>query len=71
LHRFTWIKDERIQELPIEWNWLVDEYEHNRDAKLLHFTLAIPAVQSYEDCDHSTQWWDEFHRTVEVDQRRE
>ena len=70
LHRFTWINDDRIQALPLEWNWLVDEYEHNDDAKLLHFTLAIPAVQSYHDCDHSGAWWDEFHRTVEVDERR-
>lgn len=70
LHRFQWLKDERIQELPREWNWLVDEYEHNDDAKLLHFTLAIPAVQSYEDCDHSVEWWNELHRTMEVDEAR-
>lgn len=71
LHRFGWIKDEkRIQELPLHWNWLVDEYAHNSDAKLLHFTIAVPAVTSYEDCDHSTEWWDEFHRTIEVDERR-
>jgi lipopolysaccharide biosynthesis glycosyltransferase len=26
LHRFTWLQDERIGELPPEWNWLPDEY---------------------------------------------
>jgi len=25
LHRFQWIDDERIGELPIEWNWLPDD----------------------------------------------
>jgi lipopolysaccharide biosynthesis glycosyltransferase len=70
LHRFQWLKDERIQELPKEWNHLVDEYDHNDDAKLLHFTLAIPAVSSYEDCDHSQEWWQEFHRSIDVDEKR-
>ena len=26
LHRFSWLDDERIGELPPEWNWLPDEY---------------------------------------------
>jgi lipopolysaccharide biosynthesis glycosyltransferase len=69
LHRFSWLKDERIQALPPAWNHLVDEYDHNDDAKLLHFTLAIPAISSYEDCDHSTEWWDEYHKVVEVNER--
>jgi hypothetical protein len=27
LHRFSWIDDERIGELPPEWNWLDVEYD--------------------------------------------
>ncbi len=42
LHRFTWCTDDRIGELPPEWNWLPDEYGSNPDAKLLHFTLGTP-----------------------------
>jgi hypothetical protein len=31
LHRFTWLlDDERIGELPIEWNWLPDEFGAKR-----------------------------------------
>ena len=26
LHRFSWLEDEEIGELPIEWNWLAIEY---------------------------------------------
>jgi len=70
LHRFSWVKDERIQALPLEWNWLVDEYDHNDEAKNLHFTIALPAVTAYEDCDHSAEWWEEFHRTIHVDDVR-
>lgn len=70
LHRLAWLKDERIQALPREWNHLVDEYDHDDAAKLLHFTIAIPAVTAYEDCDHSAEWWDEYHKTIHVDDVR-
>jgi hypothetical protein len=42
LHRFSWLDDDRIQELPIEWNWLPDEFGANTNAKLLHYTLGTP-----------------------------
>lgn len=61
LHRFEWTSTDRIGSLPLVWNWLVDEYEHNDDAKLLHYTLAIPAIHGYEDSDHAKEWWDEYH----------
>ena len=67
LHRFQWLEDERIGEIPKTWNWLVDEYEHNDRAKLLHYTIGIPAFQAYRDCDHSGEWWREFHKVVEVE----
>jgi hypothetical protein len=37
---FRWLDDERIGELPIEWNWLPDEFGVNPEAKLLHYTLG-------------------------------
>lgn len=42
LHRFEWIPDDKIGELPKEWNWLPDEYGANKDAKLIHPTLGTP-----------------------------
>ena len=41
-HRFSWLPDEAIGELPLEWNWLADEYGYNNKAKLLHWTAGIP-----------------------------
>lgn len=38
LQRLTWT--DRIGSLPLEWNWLVGEYEDNPDAKVLHWTLG-------------------------------
>jgi lipopolysaccharide biosynthesis glycosyltransferase len=32
LHRFTWLSDDEIGELPIEWNWLAKEFDRNEDA---------------------------------------
>jgi lipopolysaccharide biosynthesis glycosyltransferase len=58
LHRFTWIEDSRIGELPPEWNWLPDEYGANSDAKLLHYTLGAPCFHEFA----TTPQGDEWHR---------
>ena len=58
LHRFTWIEDKRIGQLPIEWNWLPDEFGVNPDAKLLHYTLGAPCFTEFA----TTPQGDEWHR---------
>lgn len=68
LHRFQWLNNGRIGELAPAWNHLVDEYDHNDEAKLLHYTLGVPAFSAYEDCDHSVEWWDELHKVTDVDE---
>jgi hypothetical protein len=55
LHRFSWLDDSEIGELPIEWNWL-DEYGPNDDAKLLHWTTGIPGFYQYRDAPHAQEW---------------
>jgi hypothetical protein len=57
LHQFKWLKPgQRIGELPLEWNWLVGEYDPNWNAKMLHFTLGGPWFEEYEGCDHAGAW---------------
>lgn len=56
LHRFSWIDDNRIGELPPEWNWLPDEYGPNTDAKLLHYTLGTPCFQEFADTPQGNEW---------------
>jgi lipopolysaccharide biosynthesis glycosyltransferase len=58
LHRFTWLEDDDIGELPEEWNWLPDEYGANNEAKLLHYTLGTPSFQEFA----TTPMGDEWHR---------
>lgn len=56
LHRFSWLEDDRIGELPPEWNWLPDEYGANSDAKLLHYTLGTPCFHEFADTPQSEEW---------------
>lgn len=60
LHRFGFIEDERIGELPREWNWLADEYGPNPAARLLHWTAGTPAFEHYRNAPH----FDAFERQV-------
>jgi lipopolysaccharide biosynthesis glycosyltransferase len=56
LHRFTWIPDNQIGELPIEWNWLPDEFGANTDAKLLHYTLGTPCFNEFATSPMADEW---------------
>lgn len=67
LHRFAWLEDSRIGEIPLTWNWLCDEYEHNEDAKLYHWTLGVPGITQFEDADHCAAWHDEFDLTMQCE----
>jgi hypothetical protein len=59
LHRFAWLEDPHIGELPLEWNWLVAEYPYNPDARLVHFTIGGPWFEAYRDCDYADEWFAE------------
>jgi lipopolysaccharide biosynthesis glycosyltransferase len=58
VHRFSWLDDSLIGELPIEWNWLPDEFGANLSAKLLHYTLGTPSFHEFA----TTPMGDEWHR---------
>jgi len=56
LHRFSWLEDEEIGELPIEWNWLAIEYADNPLAKLIHYTLGAPCFKDYRATSMAENW---------------
>jgi lipopolysaccharide biosynthesis glycosyltransferase len=56
LHRFTWVPDDAIGELPIAWNWLPDEFGRNDDAKLLHWTLGTPCFHDFAHHAMAEEW---------------
>ena len=58
LHQFKWLESEDlIGSLPLEWNWLVGEYEKNDAAKLYHFTVGGPYFDEYKNCDYAADWF--------------
>lgn len=59
LHRFNWLDDAAIGDLPIEWNWLVQEYTYNPDAGIAHFTRGGPWFDEYRGCDYAQEWFAE------------
>jgi len=63
LHRFTWLRDEQIGEIPREWNWLTTEYPDNYDAKLLHYTLGTPCFKDYWSAEMADEWHAHYART--------
>jgi lipopolysaccharide biosynthesis glycosyltransferase len=63
LHRFEWLDDARIGELPIEWNWLPDEFGPNENAKLLHYTLGAPCFHEFVDTPMNEVWHKERELT--------
>jgi hypothetical protein len=62
LHRFQWLEDGLIGKLPLEWNWLVGEYDYKPEAKIVHFTLGGPYFDDYRDCDYAEEWLEENRR---------
>ena len=69
LHRFSWIDDDRIGELPREWNWLPDEFGANPEAKLLHYTLGTPCFYEFADTPQASEWHSERILTEYCQQR--
>jgi len=60
LHQFEWTKEERIGELPPEFNHLVGEYPENPDASIVHFTLGTPCFDGYENQEFADEWREEL-----------
>lgn len=67
LHRFQWLNDEEVGELPLEWNWLVGEYPERSGLKLYHHTLGSPGFSHYADCYSSDDWHQYYLNAVHME----
>lgn len=56
LHRFCWLKDTEIGELPQEWNHLVGYTKGQKNPKLVHFTNGLPDMLGYEGQEYADEW---------------
>ncbi|XP_072986975.1 protein CDI-like [Typha latifolia] len=65
LHRFMWLDDAEIGEVPYVWNFLVG---HNKIVpedpttvpKALHYTSGGPWFEAYKDCEFAELWLEEL-----------
>ncbi|NKQ88197.1 glycosyltransferase [Rhizobium ruizarguesonis] len=71
LHQFKWLESEDlIGELPVTWNYLVNEYDYREDAKNVHFTDGGPYFDEYRNDDYAEEWFAARERLLFVQQRR-
>ena len=67
LHQFKWLEREHmVGELPFEWNWLVGEYDYDKYAKNVHWTLGGPWYKEFKDEDYADEWHKLYKETTEV-----
>jgi hypothetical protein len=70
LHQFKWLNgDQHIGELPVVWNYLVNEYEYRPDAKIVHFTDGGPYFSEYRNDDYADEWFTMRDRMLYAAQR--
>ena len=57
-HRFQWLSDDEIGELPHEYNWLVNHYHEPKDGtpKAIHYTEGGPWFDNYKHCEYGLHW---------------
>ena len=67
LHQFKWCPDHRIGDLPLEWNWLVGEYDYREPVNNLHFTIGGPWDKAFADCDYADRWQQELNDMLYAD----
>lgn len=56
LHRFYWLHDAEIGELPAQWNWLVCVQPMPEKPALAHFTNGGPWLPSWKGAEHDELW---------------
>ena len=57
LHRFQFLNDEEIGEIPLEWNWLEGEYDKpETPPAVIHFTNGGPWFDNWQEVDYADLW---------------
>lgn len=64
LHRFGWLSDGQVGELPAEWNRLVLEQEIQPDDCLLHYTIGTPCFKEYSNSPGAVEWYETYKRAI-------
>jgi lipopolysaccharide biosynthesis glycosyltransferase len=60
LHRFSWLDDDQIGDLPQDWNWLAGVQAAPESGKMpcaIHHTLGVPSMAGHENEPYADLWW--------------
>jgi hypothetical protein len=62
LHRFRWLEDELIGEVPVTWNWLEgwNKKPQGGPPDVVHFTRGGPWFEQWKDVDYGDLWLKEL-----------
>uniref|UniRef100_J3L0A3 Sec-independent protein translocase protein TATC, chloroplastic n=1 Tax=Oryza brachyantha TaxID=4533 RepID=J3L0A3_ORYBR len=58
LHRFSWLDDDEIGEIPFAWNFLVchNKVDPSTQPKAIHYSSGGPWFERYKNCDFTELW---------------
>lgn len=56
LHGFSWLRDDLIGEVPVEWNWLEGVSSATVEPCAVHYTRGIPSMRGYENAAFADEW---------------
>ncbi len=62
LHRYCWLPDELIGELPASYNFLVGHTDPAVEPICVHFTDGVPDMPGYENVPYADEWRAERRR---------
>lgn len=65
LHQFKWTEPTLIGELPLEWNYLVDNLNQTSNKpKLIHYTEGGPWYPEYQNCEYANIWTNHYKELI-------
>lgn len=65
LHQFSWLSDDEIGSIPLNWNTL-DDYYHLDNPKAIHYTDGGPWFKDYQQTMYSHRWWKEYYDYTDI-----
>ena len=69
-HRFSWLQDHEIGELPCDWNWLVGWYrKEDGSPKALHYTEGGPWFKNYRNCEFHSEWKECLYQMMKTENK--
>tara|TARA_A100001201_G_scaffold143604_1_gene146120 strand:- start:1390 stop:2061 length:672 start_codon:yes stop_codon:yes gene_type:complete len=67
LHQYKWLESEDlIGDIPLEWNWLADEYDYKDNVSNIHCTEGGPYFETYSGCDYAPEWFEYYNECTRV-----